>query len=396
MQRLIGLGLILGSLVVGYFVADGVLRLLRLPKDSARVMLLSGSTLTTDKFGVRRYEANKSVEQAGYIGSKVAYRYKYRTNNLGFVSEFDFPPEGGLDLLFVGDSMTEGQEAGPWLDELQRTLLTRYHVTTQNAGIAGNGFVEFEKAATFAKSQLGAKRVMIIFIPDDMYRFGDKMVANQDCSTYETYTSSVINCNSGRPTWYHYDANFSDSELASFAESKLRFGFFPTLRRPVLDAARWATQIFCKTGIRVESTAALANRINSECDAIAKRIVSQPGSAGSDAKSSDAAVTHGVQIPQVTVSSLRKILQLYGVKNVLMVMIPGGGYSFKVIQPQVYLTELFGKEFGVDPRFVDISDSCEMPPSYWGKGGGHPTAEGYRKLQSCFLSNRGIMQFATE
>ena len=271
--------------------------------------------------------------------------------------------------------MTEGQEVGPWLDELQRILLARYHVTTQNAGIAGNGFVEFEKAATFAKSQLGAKRVMIIFIPDDMYRFGDKMVANQDCSTYETYTSSVINCNSGRPTWYQYDANFSDSELASFAESKLRFGFFPTLRRPVLDAARWATQIFCKTGIRVESTAALANRINSECDA---------------------AVTHGVQIPQVTVSSLRKILQLYGVKNVLMVMIPGGGYSFKVIQPQVYLTELFGKEFGVDPRFVDISDSCEMPPSYWGKGGGHPTAEGYRKLQSCFLSNCGIMQFATE
>lgn len=96
MQRLIGLGLILGSLVVGYFVADGVLRLLRLPKDSARVMLLSGSALTTDKFGVRRYEANKSVEQAGYIGSKVAYRYKYRTNNLGFVSEFDFPPGGGL------------------------------------------------------------------------------------------------------------------------------------------------------------------------------------------------------------------------------------------------------------------------------------------------------------
>ena len=121
-QGLISITLVLASLVISLLLADLILKTLRLPKESSRIMLLSGSTLSTDNYGVRRYEPNKSVEQAGYIDSKLVYRYKYRTNNLGFVSEYDHQPGETLDLVITGDSMTEGQEVGPWMGKIQQYL----------------------------------------------------------------------------------------------------------------------------------------------------------------------------------------------------------------------------------------------------------------------------------
>ncbi len=366
-------------------------------------MLLSGSTLSTDQFGVRRYESNKKVEQAGYIGSKIAYRYQYQTNNLGFVSEYDYVEGQRLGLLIVGDSMTEGQEAGPWLDVIQRQLFNQKGVTTQNAGIAGNGFVEFEKAATFAKTQLDARKLMVIFIPDDMYRYGDVMVANRDCSTYKEYTSTTVNCNSGRPTWHHYESKLSDNELATFAEGKALFGLLPTMKRPALDMAKRGVKVLCQFGLRINSTSALAVRINSECDASrpltqktndnapVSNITSTKGAAISPVPASNSNIS---PIPDITISAIRKMLNTYGARNVLFVMIPGGGHSFKVIQPQVVLPQTFQGEFDSPLQFADISESCEMAPTDWGAGGGHPTRNGYLKLQSCFLKNPNIMGFA--
>ena len=378
-QYFINITLALVSLAISLFAVDLILKTLRLPKGKDRVMLLSGSTLSTDEHGVRRYESNKVVEQSGYIDSKLAYRYQYRTNNLGFVSEYDYSPGERLDLLITGDSMTEGQEVGPWLDEIQKFLFKNYKISSQNAGIAGNGFVEFERVASFAKSKLNAKKAMIIFIADDMYRFGDTMLANQDCSTYKSYSSDEINCHSGRPTWYHYRQELSDAELVSYAENQVRLGLIPSLKKPALDLAKGAVKLFCKTGWRINSNSSLATRINGECDTLMPSSMTQ----GADTS----------KIPAITIDSIRKILQAYGVDNVLMVMIPGGGHSFKEIQPQNQLDKIFKGEFNSSINFVDLSDSCDLPISLLPVGR-HPTAEGYRKLQSCFLLDKEIIQFA--
>lgn len=410
-QRLANAAMVLVSTLISLFVADFALTVLKLPKENSRIALLSGSSLSTDSFGVRRYEPNKNVEQAALIDSKIAYRYKYRTNNLGFVSEYDYQPGNALDLLITGDSVTEGQEVGPWLDDIQRYLFTQHGITSQNMGIAGNGFVEFEKAASYGKSQLKARKAMLIFIADDMYRPGDIMDANKECSTYRSYTTSRINCFSGRPTWHNYDSTLSDTELRQYAEGLKLFGLWQFVRRPLISAGMDLARLFCKTGLRVPEIGALAHRINSECTAYGSVIPEQrtstqmtatltsatPASAAqppaaAPAQGSEIAATQPV--PNYTVEALHKIISSYGVENVILIMIPGGGYSFKAIQPQQFFAKAFKDSFGPNLNFSDISESCEMPKNMWSPGGGHPTREGYLKLQSCILANDKIMAFA--
>lgn len=381
-ERLLGAGVILFSLFFALAFADILLRALRLPLESRSIMLLSGSIFSTDEFGVRRYEPGKNVEQAALIDGKIAYRYKYRTNNLGLVSEHDYRPGEILDLMITGDSMTEGQEVGPWLDEFQNRLLQFHGKSSQNFGIAGSGFIEFERAAAFAKFSLNARKAMIIFIADDMLRPGDQMVANADCSSYKNYGDSALNCFSGRPTWHHYEANLSDSELVAYAERLQRFGLLRSLRRPAVDAAKYLIRMTCGIGIRLDPSTSLGRIISGECD---------PQNAASSTS-----IAQGLTIPSYTVEAYRKLLRLYGPENVMMLMIPGGTSSFNKLQPQQFFGEIFKDEIGSQLHFVDISESCDMPVHMWSRGGiGHPTPEGYKKLQSCVLANDAIMRFST-
>ena len=406
MERLINFCLLIASVAFSLWIADVALKWMELPKDTNAIMLLSGSSLFTDENGVRRYEPSKNVQQAAYINSKLAYRYDYRTNNLGFVSEYDHVPGPVLDLMIVGDSVSEGQEAGPWIDGIQRFLWERHRKSSQNMAIAGNGFIEFERAATFAKAKLQARKAMIVFIADDMFRPGDRMLANESCSTYQNYIDeSVINCFSGRPTWHHYDRNLSDAELEAYARSKQRFGLLRTLRRPVIETATTAVRWFCGMGMRLPSFLPLARRINSECDAnppaqkqaaaVERWSVVQQATASQQDQPAGPSRDQGTIIPAYTVAALRTILSAYGAENVLLVAVPGGGNTIRATQPQAFFARVFAGEFASPVQIVDLSESCDMPPRLWGRGGGgHPTPEGYRKLQSCLLESEAVISFA--
>jgi hypothetical protein len=400
-ERLINSGLLVASVVLSLWAADAALKWLELPKDSNAIMLLSGSSLFTDDEGVRRYEPSKSVQQAALINSKLAYRYDYRTNNLGFVSEYDFLPGSTLDLMIVGDSITEGQEVGPWIDGFQRFLWERHHKSSQNMAIAGNGFVEFERAASFAKSKLQARKAMIVFIPDDMFRQGDKMLANEQCSTYQSYLSgNVVNCESGRPTWHRYDRAFTTAELEDHARSKQRYGLVRTLRRPVIEWGTSAVRWLCRKGMRIPYDITLARRINSECDAnppeLPKPMVTQqPAPNVPEYTAKGPSRDQGTTIPAYTVTALKRILTDYGADNVMLVAVPGGSNTVRATRPDLFFAHVLAGEFKSMFHFVDLSESCVLTPEMWGTGGGgHPNVEGYRKLQSCFLANTAIVNFA--
>ena len=107
------------TIAITIFIADFILKKLDLPKRNSFVMLLSGSKLYTDQHLVRRYETNKNAEQSLLAYGEIAYRYQFKTNNLGLVSKYDYDFEKPLDLMIVGDSVSEGQEVGPWLDVVQ-------------------------------------------------------------------------------------------------------------------------------------------------------------------------------------------------------------------------------------------------------------------------------------
>ena len=407
--------LVFASMAVALFAADLICKGLKLPSKYQTVMLLSGSRLYTDEAGVRRYEPNKDVEQAALIDGEISYRYRYRTNNLGFVSKYDYRPGQALDLMIVGDSVSEGQEVGPWLDAVQQNLWEQYGKTTQNLAIAGNGFMEFERAAAYAKSSLGAHKAMLIFIGDDMLRPGDRMRANEDCSTYGTMINpDVINCFSGSTTWHHYDKKLSDAELVRFGESRQRFGLMRMVRAPAIQVATTVAGWVCTTGARLNVDWWLARRYNTECamrekseNALAVRDV--PRSVPISLSDQEPSVPTFVEplnglIPAYTISAIERVLRLYGTKNVLLVAIPGGGHSIRSMQPEVVFNHFLDGKFNSPIQFVDLSESCEMPRELWAprvgggarKGWGHPTAEGYLKLQSCIISSKRVMEFSRQ
>ena len=108
-NKLINIFLVLFSTFLPIYIADLVLKNLRLPKDSSRLMLLAGSSLYSDLDGFRRYEPNKNVEQLAIYGKDIAYRYNYKTNNKGLVSYPDLQKNDAIDLAINGDSYSEGQ-----------------------------------------------------------------------------------------------------------------------------------------------------------------------------------------------------------------------------------------------------------------------------------------------
>jgi hypothetical protein len=418
------------------FVADLVLKALKLPSQHRTIMLLAGSKLFSDEHGVRRYEPNKYVEQAALVDGEISYRYKYKTNNLGLGSKYDYVPGKLLDLMIVGDSVSEGQEVGPWLDVVQQKLWERHGKTSQNFAIAGNGFVEFERAAAFAKSKLGASKALIIFIGDDMHRPGDVMHANEDCSTYKTFVNAgMINCLSGQPTWHHYDAKLSDEELVRFAESRQSLGLIRMVRAPIVKGSLSAIRQMCSAGLRLNFDWWFAQRFNHECvtqeaeKALGARTVAlsasqtsssaprpqSPSAAQSPspaqpvasapqpvASSPSTSAPPAVGIPSYTITALEKILRLYGPENVLLVTVPGGGLSLPAMRHEAVFNELLGGKFKSPLQYADLSVSCHMPRELWAprlgpgprKGYGHPTAEGYLKLQSCILGSETVMAFS--
>lgn len=424
---MVNAAIVVASTAMMLWLADIALKALELPIMYRAVMLLSGSKLFTDEHGVRRYETNKDVEQAAYIDGELAYRYKYRTNNLGLVSKYDHESGKNLDLMVVGDSVTEGQEVGPWFNSVQERLWHDFGKSSQNFAIAGNGFVEFERAAAFAKHKLNARKAMLVFIGGDMLRPGDFMQANDECSTYSTIINrDSINCTSGNTTWFHYDSELSDNELVNVAKSWQRFGLIRTMRKPVISSLLEIATIACRLGVPPLGDNQIASRYRYHCETTKAvddlraeaseqsgqqaHIATVPASgveSGIRDKSvtttSNANVTHIAaptdMIPAYTIHALEKVLQLYGSENVLLVAIPGGANSIRGMQTESVFRRAFDKKFNSPIQFVDISESCKItwapkPGKGPGRGWGHPTAEGYLQLSACFLSNKEIMEFA--
>ena len=121
--KVINFCLMFFSILLPLFLADIVLKNMRLPKDSNRLMLLGGSSLYSSKDGFRRYEANQNIEQLAIYNDQIAYRYFYKTNNLGLVSYPNLKDNDNLDVVINGDSFTEGQGGFPWIVDWQKKEL---------------------------------------------------------------------------------------------------------------------------------------------------------------------------------------------------------------------------------------------------------------------------------
>lgn len=94
------------------------------------------------------------------------YDYSFRTNNLGLVQATDVQP-GRPSILFLGDSVTEGQGAAPWLDRIhQRIAATGFQPV--HAGLFGTGFEQWLRVHNhLLQVGVAIDRVVVIFIDSD-------------------------------------------------------------------------------------------------------------------------------------------------------------------------------------------------------------------------------------
>ena len=234
-NRAINLFLIFISCFTPIFIFDLILKNIRFPKDPNRLMLLAGSSLYSSSNGYRRYESNKNIEQIAIYDDSIAYRYLYKSNNLGLISFPDLDINTKLDLAINGDSFTEGQGGYPWIIEWQKNELKNLNVLSLNYAIAGNGFGDFLIASKHAHKKFNAKKNIVFFIEHDAYRPYQKISKNKNCSFYSNglldKIIGPISCKTYGIVWHHISLNKSSEEILNQTKYLQQYGVLPTFNK---------------------------------------------------------------------------------------------------------------------------------------------------------------------
>ncbi len=361
--KLINIFLILFSSLLPIYIADLVLKNLRLPKDSSRLMLLAGSSLYSDLDGFRRYEPNKNVEQFAIYNKDIAYRYTYKTNNLGLVSYPDLQKNDDIDLAINGDSFSEGQGGYPWVVEWQKNELRNSNITSLNYAIAGNGFGDFLEGSKHSKEYYNASKNIIFFIEHDAYRPYQRMSKNKSCSFYSNgFLDNILGpltCKTYGIVWHHIDLNKSDSQILNKAKYLQQYGVLASFNK------------FLK---EVKNSSSRKNRVQTD-----KKNVN---------KSQEVELKHG-EIPSYTKIAISKINNIYDKNNVLYVQLPE-----KVGKPKKISLEFTKRlEALVGNKIINLWESCPLEKSDFNILDGHPNVKGYKKIKSCVSENKDINNF---
>ncbi len=362
-MRIINLFLIFFSSLIPIFITDLILKNLRLPEDSNRLMLLAGSSLYSSEEGFRRYESNQNIEQLAIYDKNIAYRYSYKSNNLGLVSYPDISKNVKLDLVINGDSFTEGQGGFPWVVEWQKEELKKKNILSLNYAIAGNGFGDFLRASINASRFYDAKKNIIFFIEHDAYRPYQKISQNKLCSFYSNgildEILGLLTCKTYGIVWHHISLNKSDSEILSNAKYLQQYGVLPSLSVFTKELKNY----FSKENKKTFNN---KNKIN-------------------NAKSK---LRFG-PIPSKTKLAIKEINKIYGNQNVLLVQLPDT--KGKPDKKAKHFTKLLSE---VDNNnVINLWEICPLDNSDFNKLDNHPNIIGYKKIKKCIVQNEKIKNF---
>jgi len=355
--------LILASIAIPLALTDLCLKLLKLPKSSDRIMLLSGGPLHTSTQGYRRYESHQNLEQSAIYGASIAYRSKYSSNNIGLVSSPDVVAGQTIDLAIAGDSYTEGQGGYAWMKKTQATWSKLWGSKSINYAIAGSGFEDFMVAGRAAKFEYKAKKILILFIEHDAYRPYQKMAHNRWCSFYSNGKLDDIlgplTCHLYGVVWHHVPLGLSDQRLIQEGRARQKHGLLPALNQLVQRFARPRTDV-------------------------AREQTRKP--------------SHTLRfgpIPQVSSEAISSIRKLYGKDNVLMVQLPDRANENRTISQLSANTNNFIEQLrtATDVSIADLSHTCRLSKADFHALDNHPNIYGYKKLSLCVENNTVIQSF---
>ena len=228
-RRLINLCLLSASSAFCLLAVDYFLRIIGVPSQNGRVMLLAGGNLFTNKYGIRQYSPSTQLRHSAVYGNTLEYSYLFETDPNGFRLTNTCNKESSLSpaVIFVGDSYTEGQGSeSPWTSSLQKILCSRGFYSI-NASIAGYGVLEMEKVVSYMLNKgLDVKHVYLAIIPDDLYRKPVSIVSSPQCSMY--VLGSRANCGE-YPTWWHHPMELNGDQLVKEAKKRYNYGLLPLL-----------------------------------------------------------------------------------------------------------------------------------------------------------------------
>jgi len=348
-------------------IADLTLKALRLPRSSARTMLLAGSPLYTSNQGYRRYAGNRTIEQSAVYGATIAYRYQYASNNKGLISAENINPGQSINLAIAGDSFGEGQGGFPWIKSWQRELQKNHQIRSINYSIAGSGFEDFAITAEAAKTDHNAKKVLILFIEHDAYRPYQPMGSNQHCSFYSNglmdHLPSFLVCNLYGIVWHHVPKGLKNQDLIEASLKRQHYGVVPALNQVLIKVQA--------NRFRPPKTAALTEQSQQQA-------------------ATESRPRFG-SIPNNSISALNRIKALYGQPNVLLVQLPDQPQSHtKTIALTSFQRQLVS---ATGLKLIDLSASCPLESSDFHELDNHPNQSGYSKLLNCLRSQSEIEAF---
>ena len=362
-SKLINIILIFFSSLLPILAADFILKNLRLPKDSSRIMLLAGSSLYSSKNGYRRYEANKNIEQIAIYHDQIAYRYFYNSNNLGLVSYPDLKNNIELDLTINGDSFAEGQGGYPWIIEWQKNELKKLDILSLNYAIAGNGFGDFLKASSNARKNYNAKKNIIFFIEHDAYRPYQEISKNKKCSFYSNGLLDNIlgnlTCKTYGIVWHHINSNKTNTQILNDSKYLQQYGVFPTFYS------------FFKT-LRNFSFKKEIKKSNDQ--------INIPHTNNN--------LRFG-PIPTETKIAIKEINKLFGKENVLYVKLPDSKGESN-IKSKIFIKLISEVD---NNKVLDLGEICILTKTDFHHLDNHPNIKGYKKIKKCIVENKVINNF---
>ncbi len=147
-----------------------------------RYMLFEQGDVFKNVGKIFKYYPNKSILSETFYKVEnefiKEYSYTITTNNFGLVQKNDIYKDK-KSILFLGDSITEGQGAEPWIDYFNGTFNNHQII---NGGILGTGLQQFELMEYHISKNFNIDKVFLLYIGDDFRREIFNMSKNtQNC-----------------------------------------------------------------------------------------------------------------------------------------------------------------------------------------------------------------------
>lgn len=187
-----------------------------------RVLFYSFPSFIADEHGVVHYPSHTKIRSAAIYGDQIDYDTTTLTNSLGYQDNIDYvesvAPEIN-DIVFIGDSFTEGIGGFPWVPKIRETLRQPGLTKIYNLGIGSASIPHIELMLEDFKRKIGFDEVNVFVISNDFFRPLWRPVQKGDALWFCPVSISIFDCTANRrPIIHEMNINENQDSLRRRAE----------------------------------------------------------------------------------------------------------------------------------------------------------------------------------